>query len=85
MTEELKKLNEAHEQTVNGLVYQLDAHKQMLNENLQISLNLRTNLCMFQKEYQKLQVQVADLTKQLADANAKIVELSKAPIENPPA
>ena len=54
---------------VNSYVAQLDAHKQMLSESIQSSLSLRATLIVFQKNIQ-------DLNKQLADANAKIAELT---------
>ena len=64
---------------------QLDAHKGMLNENLNASLNLRTQLALLSKQANDLNAtnetlkrQVESLNQQLSDATKKIADL-----ENP--
>lgn len=55
---------------IENLLSQLEAHKGLVNEQLGVNLQLRTNLVLFQKELQKVNAQ-------LADANAKIAALEK--------
>jgi predicted RNase H-like nuclease (RuvC/YqgF family) len=76
---ELKKQIENATANHSGLLAQVDAHKGMLSESIQSSLNLRTNLIMFQKKIQELSgvIQEKDklingLNQQLTDATAKI-------------
>jgi len=75
---------------LNGIASQLEAHKGMLNEMITGSLNLRTTLVQFQKANQEMNhkfnestKQINTLTQQLADANAKIAELTKPVVEAP--
>lgn len=66
------------QELLDALSAQLDATKQMYNEAMNSTLQVRTQNIMLQKQCQ-------DLTKQLADANAKVVELTPKPEEVPPA
>jgi len=81
LKEEAAKLN----QNIEVLNAQMDAHKGVINENMMAGLNLRTNISLIQKNFQKeaqvkleLQKQIESLTNQLLHANAKINKL-----ENP--
>lgn len=80
--EELKKQAAQNSQGVEGLLAQLDAHKQSLNEALNAGLNLRTNFIIVQKQAQNFanqlneaNKQIVSLNQQLSDANAKIASL----------
>lgn len=53
---------------------QLEAHKGMLNEQLQSNVMLRTQLVGMHKEFQKLNVQIVDLNKQIVDLTPKPAE-----------
>ena len=71
LTNENVQLKNALQQNSNGiqtLLAQVDAHKQIINENNQISVNLRTNLILVQKHN-------AELIEKLKVADAKLVEL----------
>lgn len=57
----LKKSNESFKQTNNGLVIQLDAHKQMINDLLQSNLTLRTHSLAYQQEMQNLNNQINEM------------------------
>lgn len=61
----LKVQAENNSKGVEQLLSNLDAHKQMLNEQLQTSLALRTNLITLSKQNQNLTAQVEDLKKKL--------------------
>lgn len=63
----------------NGLVAQLDAHKQMLSEVIGSGLNLRATLLLVQKNNEELSAKIGELNKtieglnqELADAKAKL-------------
>lgn len=80
--EELKKQSAQNAQGVEGLIAQLDAHKQSLNEALNVGLNLRTNFILVQNQAKKFanelneaNKQIASLNQQLTDATAKIAAL----------
>ena len=73
--ENLKKQALQNSQGIQGLLAQVDAYKQLVNENTQISINLRTNLILFQKASEELSGKVSALNKQLEEAKARIVEL----------
>lgn len=86
----LKQQMAANSQGVQGLLAQLDAHKQSLNEALNVGLNLRTNLIMFQKQNEQLvakiqeqEKQINSLNQQLTDATAKIASLEQAAAVTP--
>ena len=73
-----------------SIVFQLDATKEMFNEQQNIALQLRTTIKMFQKKIQDLNVELAaskadneKLNKDNADHLAKITELDAK--LNPPA
>jgi phosphate starvation-inducible protein PhoH len=73
--EELKRQFALNSQGVQGLLAQLDAHKQSLNEALNINLQLRTNLILFQKQNQEFTDQIKNLTatnKALYDENSEL-------------
>lgn len=65
--------NEAaqHKANFDGLCAQLDAHKQMLNECLGTSIQLRTHIIILQKNIQELH-------GKLNEAQVKINQLSNA-------
>ena len=50
----LQKQVENHKLQINALLAQLDAHKQMFNETLGTSLQLRTNIIMLEKHTKEL-------------------------------
>lgn len=80
---------------VQGLSAQLEAHQQMVNEGLQASVNLRTNLVLYQKAHkdvsagfneqcklnEQLNVQVKALTQEVADLKAAASQA--APVSEP--
>jgi|HubBroStandDraft_1064217.scaffolds.fasta_scaffold298424_3 chromosome segregation ATPase len=88
--ESVKKENEGLKQQlaqngrgVEGLLAQLDAAKQVIQEHINNSLGLRTNLILFDKQTKQLNAhiensnkQIASLNQQLADATKKIEELT---------
>lgn len=98
MSEEaLKKLGTENEQLKmqqKGLFAQLEAHKQMVNEGLATSVQLRTNLVMFQQALQEksqeleatknsnanLNNQVDVLNKQVTALNQRVSELTAPPV-----
>ena len=80
--ETLTKQLEQQSAGVENLLAQLDAYKGSYNEAIQIGLNLRINLVMFQKENKKLhdknvvlQKSVDELGSKLNDALNKIQAL----------
>lgn len=84
MSEELQAENAALKQQaeqnsagIHGLLAQLDAHKQMLNENLSVTLNLRTNTILLQKSNKEICDKNAELIRLLEEANKRIAELEK--------
>lgn len=79
LTTENNNLKATLQNNANGIqtvLAQLDAHKQMINENNQIGVNLRTNIILFQKQNEML-------NEQLKIANSKIVELEAKIAEKP--
>ena len=76
---QLKKSLEVAVAQANDFVLQLDAHKQMLSEAIQSALTLRTNFLKCQRQFQDLSGKFQSSEKALADANAKIAELSSPP------
>jgi septal ring factor EnvC (AmiA/AmiB activator) len=67
---------------VEGLLSQLDAHREQLNESLNAGLNMRTNVIFLKKqnskqvsEYNELKKQFDGVNKQLQDATMRIAEL----------
>jgi len=86
MSEELLKENEAlkkqlaqNQQGVEGLLAQLDAHKEHLNESLNTGLNMRTNVIYLKKQNNTLTAQINELKSQLEQANKKLSEITNAP------
>lgn len=61
---------------IKGLNAQLEAYKQMLNEQLQTSVNLRTNIILYQQAHQEVSLKNTQLQKELDEANKKIEELT---------
>lgn len=95
--EQIQKDREMNQKELelNSLRAAVDAHKGMINEQLQNSLHLRTNLVLFQKELQRitneknaseatLKAQIQSLDQQLADATARIAELDTTLCEPQP-
>lgn len=64
----LKKQLEVNQAGIDGLLSQLDAHREQLNESLNSGLTMRTNVLFLKKQNQKL-------TNQLDSANKRIAEL----------
>jgi len=79
---ELEQQMSQNSQGIHGLLAQLDAHKQSLNEALNVGLNLRANLILVQKQNQEFNDRIKTLSSQLDEANKKVAELS-APIATP--
>ncbi len=50
---------------IKGLIAQLDAAKQMVNEGMSTSLQLRTNMVMFQQAHQEQCKTIADLKTEI--------------------
>jgi septal ring factor EnvC (AmiA/AmiB activator) len=83
---------EQKNQELHGTRAQLEAHKQICNEQLGVNVQLRTNLILFQQELQKknqelekANAQIKLLSQQLGDATARIAALTPKPAEAPPA
>jgi len=57
---------------IKNLSAQLEAAKQLVNEGLASSLQLRTNFQLFQQAYVEMQSENAKLIKQLEEAKAQI-------------
>lgn len=68
--EALKKQATNNGLGVNALLAQIDAHKQKLNECLQIELNLRTNFILIQKQNKELSDKLALADKKLTELGA---------------
>ncbi len=66
--ESLKQLLAQNNNNVAGLVAQLEAHKQMLNDSLNTGLQLRTNLILFQKNNQELSERLEAANKSLLES-----------------
>lgn len=71
--------NSMLKQQLDGVSAQLEAHKQLLTEQLNAALMFRSNIILFQKHIQELneklktsEAQVVSLNQQLAEANAKL-------------
>lgn len=78
----LRKQIEQNQVGIDGLLAQLDAHKELLNESLNSGLQLRTNTLIARKQNMLLTNKLAEsqkvldgVNKQLEDATKKIVEL----------
>jgi hypothetical protein len=69
---------------IKGLFAQLEAAKQMVNEGLQTSLQLRATLHIFQADNKDLARQKETMQKQIDMHKAQIVELSKKVLELQP-
>lgn len=70
------------QQQVKGLTAQLEAHKQVVNENLHSIISLKTNIYLYQQAHQEacklngeLQKEVERGKLQIADFAKKIAEL----------
>lgn len=59
---------------IQGLLTQLDVHKQMVSEQVNGAIFLRTQIAMLQKENKELNAKLEALNKQLEEANAKLIE-----------
>lgn len=73
MSDEINSLKtqlDQKEQAINGLLAQLDAHRGVMNESLNASLQLRTNFVVIQKNN-------LELNQKLSAANERIKELEK--------
>ena len=70
---------EQQAQNLKNVQASLEAHKGMLNESLQASLQLRTNLVHFQQALQESQQKVQLLEKQIADLTQKPEQETIAP------
>ena len=75
----LKKQLENAVNQANGFVAQLDAHKQMLSESIQSSLNLRTTVIMFQRNIQEAQQKNQAAEKQIESLNQQLSDATKEP------
>lgn len=64
-----------------GLQAQVEASKQMVNDGLNVSHQLRTNLIIFQQDNQDLARKNEVAQKQIAQLAAKILELSPPKVE----
>lgn len=98
MSDKIIKENEQLKLQIKGMFAQLDAHKQMVNEGLASSVQLRTNLVLFQTELQEkshenellknsnanLNSQVDVLNKQVTTLNQRISELTAPPVATLP-
>lgn len=87
---QLKAQMQQNQNGVDGLIAQLEAHKGMLGEQLNQGLALRAEMVRLNKQLQIVSAdaqakaqQVESLTKQLADATAKVASLQALP-ENQP-
>jgi hypothetical protein len=67
----LKKQLENNAQGVQGLLAQLDAHKQMMNDSLNQGLALRTQLILLQNQNKQLNEHNTSLRQQLAEKGIK--------------
>lgn len=71
-----------HKQALDGMMAQLDAHREQLNENLNTGMQLRTNLIFVKKQNATLTKQNEEwqnklnaVNKQLEDATKRIADL----------
>lgn len=76
--ETLKQQAINNSQGVNGLLAQLDAHKNMLSESITSVLHLRTNLILFEKSNKEIAERNSELKKSLEEAHKRIAELELA-------
>lgn len=77
-TQNLKNEIEQYKQNSDSLMAQLEAGKQTLGENMQVCLNLRANLIIFQKKIQDLSAELETTKKLLNEANIKLKENENA-------
>lgn len=68
-----------------GLAAQCEAAKQMVNEGLQVSLQLRTNLHIFQQANQEQATQIKTLQAELAALKQPVEPPVTIPDQLPPA
>lgn len=83
--EELQKENDnlkatvaQQKQNIDGLMAQFEAHKQLLNEQLQVGLTLRANIIMFQKHNNENAVKMNEMQKKIDDLNAQLASKGEA-------
>lgn len=62
---------------IEGLLSQIEAHREQVNEFIVTSLNLRANLMQVKKHNNKLNSQIAELQKQVESLNKQLAENSK--------
>lgn len=79
----LKKQLEANSNGVQTLLAQLDAHKQMLNEQFASSIQVRSNLVLYQKAHKEVTDKNSELLKQIELLNKELEELKTKPCDNP--
>lgn len=72
----LKKQLEQNANNLDGMMSQLDATREQLNESLTISLNVRTNLIHIKKQYQKVSAELEIAQKKIASLEAKPAEVT---------
>lgn len=75
--EDLKKQNVQNQQGIQGLMAQFDASKQMLNESLVSSLNVRTQLVYCQNQIKDANVQLEARQKKVDELSKNIADLNK--------
>jgi len=83
MSEELQKEITTLKDQIKGVQAQLNASKQMFNETLEVNLNLRTNIILYQQAHQEsldknktLMDSVSTLSNEILELKAKIKELT---------
>ena len=69
MTPEIMKQKDDQ---IKGLIAQLEAHKQMLNEQLQFGVNLRTNMILFQQTLQEVNAKNAEQAKEMMNKDIPV-------------
>jgi polyhydroxyalkanoate synthesis regulator phasin len=74
----LKAQIENGKKGVDGLLAQLDAHKQLFNETLNASLSQRTHNILLTKQNQELINKVHSLNDEVAALKAKVASLEAA-------
>jgi phosphate starvation-inducible protein PhoH len=72
--EELKNNHAIAQSNILGLSAQLEAHKQMLNEQLNANVQLRSNTFILQKNAQDLNTKITELQKELEELKTKPAE-----------
>ena len=77
-----KDLNTAND-NIKGLLAQLEAAKQMVNEGLSSNLQLRTNLNLFQQANQEYLNENHKLRSTVDALSKKILELAPPKVEEP--